>query len=238
MLGSCARTFVGNASVRKNFILGDFFVVEPDSTVEFDNDMRLKEDYDFTCSHISKYGSVMRCNRMTLNVKHYSNSGGACSNRDSKGGEEMRNIDILHRKWPGCFRKHPKRKNEVILSWKAAARSHGEDDEDAEETSQEEVVSGKRVSKSGAKSVKKTIVKKAHFFGSLSPKAILLRTDKRAKSSYIAARCGKANGKTVEQAVAKLTFQGDDGACHTYALSDLRYDLKCGYLSLKKGNKK
>ena len=30
----------------------------------------------------------MRCNRMTLTVKHYSNSGGACSNRDKKGKEE------------------------------------------------------------------------------------------------------------------------------------------------------
>lgn len=135
MLGSCARTFMGQAFSRQHFILGDFFVVEPDSTVKFDTEMHLKEDYDFACSHISKYGSVMRCNRMTLAVKHYSNSGGACTNRDNKGLEEQRNVAILNRKWPGCFRSNPKRKNEVIMRWKAAASSsndnHDDDDDEA-----------------------------------------------------------------------------------------------------------
>ena len=36
MLGSCSRTFAGEAFRRKHFILGDFFVVEPDSIVKFD----------------------------------------------------------------------------------------------------------------------------------------------------------------------------------------------------------
>ena len=60
--------------------------------MNFDNSMTLKEDYDFACAHIAKYGSVMRCNRMTLTVKHYDNGGGACSNRDKKGQEEKREI--------------------------------------------------------------------------------------------------------------------------------------------------
>merc|ERR1712241_1658507 len=80
--------------------------------------MTLKEDYDFSCSHIKKYGSVMRCNRMTLSVKHYDNAGGACSNRDKKGEEERRNIAILNGKWPGVFTPNPKRKGEVIMRWK------------------------------------------------------------------------------------------------------------------------
>merc|ERR1719379_2935914 len=79
--------------------------------------MSLKEDYDFSCAHIFAHGSLMRCNRLTLNVKHYSNSGGACSNRDKKGAEERKNVEILRRKWPGAFRMNPKRRNEVIMSW-------------------------------------------------------------------------------------------------------------------------
>lgn len=130
MLGSCSRTFAGAAFSRQHFILGDFFAVEPDSTVKFDTEMKLKEDYDFACAHIAKYGSVMRCNRMTLSVKHYSNSGGAVSTRDKKGEEERRNIAILHRKWPGCFRSNPKRKNEVIMKWKKAASNCDDDDDD------------------------------------------------------------------------------------------------------------
>lgn len=136
MLGSCARTFAGEAFVRKNFILGDFFVADK-SPVRFDQEMTLKEDYDFTCAHINAHGSVMRCNRMTLNVKHYSNAGGACTNRDKKGLEERRNIDILHRKWPGAFRRHPRRHNEVILQLSRGRLSggcggDGDDEEDAD----------------------------------------------------------------------------------------------------------
>merc|ERR1719162_145432 len=104
MLGSCARTFYGDAFARQHFILGDFFVVDVGSKVNFDEEMRLKEDYDFACSHIKAHGSVLRCNRMTLSVKHYDNGGGACTNRDSKGKEEQRNVNILNSKWPGCFR--------------------------------------------------------------------------------------------------------------------------------------
>eukprot|EP00927_Polykrikos_kofoidii_P050993 TRINITY_DN4480_c0_g2_i1.p1 TRINITY_DN4480_c0_g2~~TRINITY_DN4480_c0_g2_i1.p1 ORF type:complete len:547 (-),score=119.77 TRINITY_DN4480_c0_g2_i1:287-1720(-) len=118
MLGCCARTFASSPFSRKHFIIGDFFVSD-NSDVRFDREMTLKEDYDFTCSHISAHGSVMRCDRMTLNVKHYSNFGGACANRDAKGAEERKNLDILYRKWPRAFRPNPKRKNEVILKWPA-----------------------------------------------------------------------------------------------------------------------
>lgn len=123
-LGSCSRTWAGNEFSRQHFILGDFFVVDK-SKVLFDQSMTLKEDYDFTCSHIKAHGSVLRCNRMTISVKHYTNNGGACANRDKKGVEERKNIDILQRKWPRCFSDNPKRKNEVILRWHGAP----EDDE-------------------------------------------------------------------------------------------------------------
>lgn len=130
-LGSCARTFAGDAFSRKHFVIGDFFIAEG-SSVRFDEEMRLKEDYDFTCTHLHRHGAVLRCNRLTLSVKHYSNCGGACTNRDQKGAEEKRNIAILRRKWPGVFRANPKRANEVIMCWKkgsALARGPADDDE-------------------------------------------------------------------------------------------------------------
>merc|ERR1712014_130798 len=104
--------------------------VDKGSNVNLDEDMTLKEDYDFSCSHIMAHGSIMRCNRLTLNVKHYDNGGGACSNRDKKGEEEKRNIAILHKKWPGCFRSNPKRKNEVIMRWKKSDEPGEESDSD------------------------------------------------------------------------------------------------------------
>ena len=42
----------------EHFCIGDFFVVDPSSTCRFDEEMKLKEDYDFTCSHLKTYGKV------------------------------------------------------------------------------------------------------------------------------------------------------------------------------------
>jgi len=114
-LGSCSRGFGGPAITTRNFILGDFFVAEK-SPVRFDEEMKLKEDYDYTAQHIKKHGGVIRCNRMTISAKHHT-VGGAQSNRDKKGLEEQRNIEILMRKWPRVFRPNWKRKNEVIMRW-------------------------------------------------------------------------------------------------------------------------
>ena len=200
MLRSCARTFAGEAFTRQHFILGDFFCVEPDSIVKFDTEMCLKEDYDFTCSHIAKYGSVLRCNRMTLSVKHYSNSGGACTNRDKKGLEEQRNIAILHGKWPGCFRSNPRRKNEVIMRWKTAGSSNDNDDDEEDErhtSSRTATVPQKAApKKGGATVVKKTIAKRSTDSGEISP---------QAKASYIAGRCAKA----------MAPLRGEDGTDET-----------------------
>jgi len=156
MLGSCARTFAGEPFSQLAFCIGDFFVVDVGSEVRFDENMKLKEDYDFTCAHIKEHGSVLRCNRMTLTVKHYSNSGGAVTNRDSKGMEEQRNIAILNEKWPGCFRPNPKRANEVILKWKDAPVN---DTDDADDDVDEAEITPMKATK--ALTVKKASVKKA-----------------------------------------------------------------------------
>lgn len=99
----------------KNFILGDFFVSDVGSDVRFDKRLTLKEDYDFSCSHISRYGAVLRCNRMVLDVAHYTNTGGAVTVRNE--AEEQKNIKLLRAKWPKAIRLHPTRENEVVLQW-------------------------------------------------------------------------------------------------------------------------
>merc|ERR1712048_600212 len=104
-------------------ILGDFFVADL-SPCRFDESMTLKEDYDYACSHIHKHGSVLRCNRMVLTVRHYANEGGAVDNRDAAGKRERANIAILQKKWPGVFKMNVKRKSvEVLMNW----NHHGKD---------------------------------------------------------------------------------------------------------------
>ena len=40
----------------RHFCIGDFFLVDPACQVTFDTDMTLKEDYDFTASHLHRFG--------------------------------------------------------------------------------------------------------------------------------------------------------------------------------------
>mmetsp|Transcript_93836 Transcript_93836/g.247830 ORF Transcript_93836/g.247830 Transcript_93836/m.247830 type:complete len:573 (-) Transcript_93836:48-1766(-) len=105
-LGSCSRAFGGPVIQNQHFILGDFFVVDVGSKLRFDEEMTLKEDYDFTAQHIFTHGSVIRCTRMTIAAKHQTNAGGACAIRDKKGLEEQKNIAILKRRGEVAAR-HP-----------------------------------------------------------------------------------------------------------------------------------
>ena len=56
-------------TVEKAFIIGDFIVIDPSSTVRFDESMCLKEDYDFSASHIATYGRVCRMRAFWISCK-------------------------------------------------------------------------------------------------------------------------------------------------------------------------
>jgi len=104
----------------QRFVVGDFFAAEV-SPCRFDIRFTLKEDYDYTCSHLEAHGGVCRLNRMMVVAKHETNLGGACDLRDSKGEEEVKNCERLKEKWPKVFRDNPKRPGQVILQWKREA---------------------------------------------------------------------------------------------------------------------
>eukprot|EP00746_Dinoflagellata_sp_MGD_P165979 gnl/MRDRNA2_/MRDRNA2_95580_c0_seq1.p1 gnl/MRDRNA2_/MRDRNA2_95580_c0~~gnl/MRDRNA2_/MRDRNA2_95580_c0_seq1.p1 ORF type:complete len:919 (+),score=239.47 gnl/MRDRNA2_/MRDRNA2_95580_c0_seq1:78-2834(+) len=125
-LANAGRSFVADAYTYHHFILGDFFVAEP-SDVRFDKNMTLKEDYDYTCSHLYKYGAVVRCNRLLITAKHETNHGGACSTRDSEGKEEQKNIAILKEKWPGVFCDNGRRAHQVVMRWNSLKRAEMKD---------------------------------------------------------------------------------------------------------------
>jgi len=117
-LGNTGQAFTREAVHTEHFILGDFFVADS-SPVRFDPRMTLKEDYDYTCSHLDRHGAVLRCNRMFVTAVHETNAGGAVSERDSSGDRERHNIKILKEKWPGVFYDNGKRGDtQVIMSWK------------------------------------------------------------------------------------------------------------------------
>ena len=77
--------------------------------------MTLKEDYDYTCQHLARYGLVARCDLILAEFAHRSNAGGAVAYRTGERERDM--IRHLMKKWPGKFRMNPKRANEVIMRW-------------------------------------------------------------------------------------------------------------------------
>jgi len=110
------------------FVVGDFVVIDASTELRFDERMTLKEDYAFTAANLSRYGMVVRLNKVFVRFSHYSNAGGAVAVRgkvDQTSAQhkepneaEQRNIRLLHHNWPGAFRQHRSRGvNEVELQW-------------------------------------------------------------------------------------------------------------------------
>ena len=108
--------YYGGKPVRTNaFIVGDMFIAAP-GTPRFDEELRLKEDYDFTLAHVRKYGTVARCDNVLASFAHRSNKGGAVAYRTPEAEQEA--IAVLKRKWPGLVVDNPRRPNEVLLKVK------------------------------------------------------------------------------------------------------------------------
>lgn len=108
-----SNDFFAKSKISKNtFCIGDMLFVKP-NPLRFDNTMTLKEDYDYTLQHISKYGNCFRYQKYLFEFQHYKNKGGAVDYRTEK--EEQKNINILFQKWKGKIRLNPKRKNEILI---------------------------------------------------------------------------------------------------------------------------
>ncbi len=104
--------FFAKTIVSKNtFCIGDVMFIKPNE-LRFDEQLTLKEDYDYTLQHIKRYGTI-RYQEFLFEFQHYSNKGGAVDIRNDK--EEQRNIMILKNKWGDKIRLNTKRKNEILI---------------------------------------------------------------------------------------------------------------------------
>lgn len=117
-LAGCAptlNTFFYNPLKRislNHYIIGSLILVRP-CDLWFDPQFRLKEDYDYTLQHIQHFGGVCRRNDILLDVKHYTNKGGAVEYRTDE--LERKTIRQLKGKWGNHIVDNPRRKNEVLL---------------------------------------------------------------------------------------------------------------------------
>jgi hypothetical protein len=63
----------------------------------YDENIPLKEDYDFTLQNLKKYKGALRANFASYDVKQAEQKGGCASMRNQK--EEQRQFDLLQKKW-------------------------------------------------------------------------------------------------------------------------------------------
>ena len=96
------------------FIVGDLNLVKPCGLM-FDIQFKLKEDYDYTLSHLAERGVVARCDDMLVTFSHRSNAGGAVAVRTPELEQEM--IVLLRKKWGSdVIKDNAKRPNEILLN--------------------------------------------------------------------------------------------------------------------------
>lgn len=107
--------YMSNKINNKGFIIGTMFGVIK-SHLRFDNELKLKEDYDFTLKHIIEFKKICRFDFITLKADHYSAPGGCVEQRKENIELEKENCKRLMRKYPRFLKLNPKRENEVLIT--------------------------------------------------------------------------------------------------------------------------
>jgi hypothetical protein len=97
------------------FINGSFSGYIKDGIL-FDEEMPLKEDYDFSARQIKKHGAILRFNFVAADAAHRNNKGGAFEIRKENENLEIDCALTLIKRHPELIRMNPSRIGEVILS--------------------------------------------------------------------------------------------------------------------------
>lgn len=72
-------------------------IINKDSSLRFDENIPLKEDYDFCLQVLNRYRKLLRNNKFHYVCDHITNAGGCTAQRTRKA--EIRNMQGLIRKW-------------------------------------------------------------------------------------------------------------------------------------------
>lgn len=110
--------YPGRRTSLDKFIIASIMLVKP-CDLFFDPTLRLKEDYDYTLQHLTRFGQAARCDDLLFAFAHYSGKGG-CTTYRTPAAEAAAAARLIE-KWPGAVRMNPKRDNEVLLRWKPAS---------------------------------------------------------------------------------------------------------------------
>jgi hypothetical protein len=107
--------YMSNKLSNKGFVIGSFSGIIVDE-LRMDDNLPLKEDYDYTMQHILKYKKIVRFDNITMKIKHYTNSGGCVDSRKEDSSLEKKCHDYLLAKYPKYIKSNPTRENEVLIN--------------------------------------------------------------------------------------------------------------------------
>lgn len=102
---------IGKVKTR-HWVMGQLFAVAP-SSPRFDPTLPIREDYDYTCQHLTTYGAVARHDGLLPRYTHWTNRGGCQAYRSPD--LDMRVNARLVDRWPHLLHSHPTRAGELVL---------------------------------------------------------------------------------------------------------------------------
>ena len=97
----------------KNLFMPACMTITKPTHLRYDENLTLKEDYDYCLQHTTTYGSTLRYHHYIWCFKAKTNKGGCQDYRSSD--EEQRCIRFLRRKWGSKVKMHPTRQDEIKI---------------------------------------------------------------------------------------------------------------------------
>jgi len=188
------------------------------------------------------HGSVLRCQRMFIRVKHSVNEGGAVAARDAAGVKERQNIAVLQRKWPGVFSINTKRKaaanSEVVMCWRRYAKFSQRNDSamaQGKKLKREQLppMAEKRIYVQDLAGLETRKLKRLKSLG-ISSSTFVRYTGKRSKMDYVNKRCEVVKRKMRITKLLVLRVPSSYGRLRFYPVDDLKRDIQSGRIEVLK----
>lgn len=110
--------FMSRSIIPHGFIVGMWMGIIV-SDERFDTNIKLKDDYGFTCQHILRFKKVVRFNYVCVKAKYHTNAGGGSEYRTDE--MQRQDVEYLIRKYPNWIVKNNNREgHEILLKFRTA----------------------------------------------------------------------------------------------------------------------
>lgn len=104
--------FMSEGYKERNIVIGTLFAIV-NTDLRFDTGMATKEDFEYCCKAIKRYGAFVRLNNYVCDAQHYTKGG--CEEFWSDSKETQRTARRLVGKYPDILAINPKKPGEVRM---------------------------------------------------------------------------------------------------------------------------